>query len=49
MPLQKLKDHKDSTDVIQKWEEKNFSNSGNLVELLQDRIDRQDKNFEKCL
>ena len=44
-----LRDHKDSTSTIHKWEESNPTNSGNLAEFIQHRIEREDKNLENYL
>ena len=42
-------DHKHITNVMQKGEENDLTDSGNLAELLQHRIEGEDKNLENYL
>ena len=43
------RDYKHSANVIQKWDENDLTNSGNLAELLQHRTEEEDKYLENCL
>ena len=43
------RDYKYSANVIQKWDENDLTNSGNLAELLQHRTEEEDKYLENCL
>ena len=40
---------KDSRNTIQKWEESNLTNSGNLAEFISHRTEWEDKNLENYL